>query len=59
MMGHTVELSLQPLKLAHAAMPATPHAKGGEQQAIYHGAELHNVHYFCLVTKVVINEQKT
>ena len=45
--GRGIELCLQPLQLAHVPMPATPHAEGGEQQAIYHSAELHNVHYFC------------
>ena len=39
--GRGVELRLQPLELAHVTMPTTPHAKGSEQQAIYHGAELH------------------
>ena len=40
-MGHTVELRLQRLQLAHAAATATPHAEGGKQQAIYHGAQFH------------------
>ena len=39
-------------------VPATPHAEGGEKKGVYHGAELHNVHYFVDATKVVINEQK-
>ena len=50
-LGRGIELRLQPLELAHVPVPATPHAEGGEKQAIYHGAELHNVHYFCLCRK--------
>jgi hypothetical protein len=40
-MGHTVNLCLQRLQLAHAAATATPHAEGGYKKAIYHGAQLH------------------
>ena len=46
-LGRGIELRLQLLQLAHVPMPATPHAEGGKQEGVYHGAELHNVHYFC------------
>jgi hypothetical protein len=49
--GHIVQTRLQLLKLAHTEVAATPHAEGGEQQAIYHSAEFHNVYYFCLCRK--------
>lgn len=32
--GRSIKLCLQPLKLAHMAMPATPYAEGGEEQQV-------------------------
>lgn len=33
-LGRGVELRLQPLELAHVAVPATPHAEGGEEKGV-------------------------
>ena len=38
-LGRGIELRLQALQLAHVAMPATPHAEGGEKEQIYYGAK--------------------
>ena len=33
-LGRGIELRLQPLQLAHVAVPATPHAEGSEKEQI-------------------------
>ncbi|MBR4042306.1 MAG: hypothetical protein IKJ09_08380 [Bacteroidaceae bacterium] len=40
-LGRGIELRLQPLELAHVAMPATPHAEGGKKEGMEYGAQLH------------------